>query len=591
MKHLIVLCLLFASNSYAQDVVIQQPDLYIENQQANKKILTQEAEDAINFLQDYTTSEEYEHIRFFSTYAIPEDKRNDAILTLSFVCHSLTGLGPTLGGYYPLAIQQDGKFVALQQVDGSDTLWWIDLRNYNWSQQSWENVAKQDGYFVEPAVDHKVMGALRLMAGNAILRADWFITNSTDIMRQDDIGQKNNIYRELLYSKVEQPKTVDEFRKIWGLDLAKAVELGNQYGSLVLTSNKVALDNRLLFGYRTELGWLYETYDVKDDTGDRDYLESFPKLGGRPPKTSDAGEIFASNHLHMQVYDLRDGAGNLVDFADPGVARHLTDVLGDARVKVAHSCMDCHAVGPLPAENIIKEYGDFLSLKVPTKEEQLNIDRAFLSDRFEDSVVNNQTAFAIAMMKVNGLSPQENMQKYLELVRWYNQPLTIEQAAVECGMSPEDYVEKFNFTEEVNLVKRIPGRIKLMIHANNSIPIPRNIWESPGRDGVPGMFQQSMIYLYGLTTIRNESTLIEDVDKVEIIEEELILDTDYEYVTTHNDVGVYTGNKLVTKIPNAGTEVTLKIERLVRNAANDEYVFIKYGEYEGLIRKEYIKVK
>lgn len=585
----LMLTLILCTNVIASDKVFEAEPAYYDND-SRQKILTKEAEDAILFLEDYVQSKDREFIRFFSTYAVPEELREKTVLTLSFVCHSLTGPGKTLGGYTPIALQQADSFIPLQKVDGSDTLWWIDLRDYNWTQQSWENVANQDGYFVEPAIDHDVMGALRLMAGNAILRADWFIVSATDIMRQDDAGIKNNIYKELLYSQVETPTNIEEFRQTWGLDIDKATTLGNQFGALVITSNKVALDNRMLFGYRTDLGWLYESYDVKDDTGKRDYLENFPTYNGGPPPISDAGEVFASNHLHMQVYDLRDGEGNLVNFADPGVARHLSDVLGDARVKVANSCMDCHAIGPLPAENIAREYDSFLSIKVPEKKNSLNINRAFLDNRFEDSVLEFQSLFALAMLKVNGLSPVDNIKNYLEVVKWYNTPLTVEQAAIECGLTPEEYVEAFNKTSEVNLIARVPGRIKLMLHPTKPIAIPRNAWENPGRDGIPGLFQQSIIAVYGLTTIEKEETIIEDVDEIEVVKP-IVLSKDNEYVTTRANVGVYQGNEKVGVIKKMGESVELLSEKFVTNPTGTNYIFIKYGAFRGLIQEDHLKIK
>src|SRR5690606_8914389 len=100
-----------------------------------------EVEDAILFLERVP---EYDrtYIRFFTTYAIPPEQRNDAVLILSFVLHSLIGTSSdaegNAGSYYPLAVAEgeDGAIRAYNRVyikddDGniirtSDTLWWID---------------------------------------------------------------------------------------------------------------------------------------------------------------------------------------------------------------------------------------------------------------------------------------------------------------------------------------------------------------------------------------------------------------------------------------------------------------------------------
>ena len=111
------------------------------------------------------------------------------------------------------------------------------------------------------------------------------------------------------------------------------------------------------------------------------------------------------------------------------------------------------------------------------------------------------------MAKVNGLTPEENAATYLKIVAWYSKPVDIYQAAKECGIEPEKFVNSFNFTNEIFAgVDKIPGRIKLMLHPDRPIPVQRNIWESPGRDGIPGMFQQAMIlfiWSYGYSRRRN----------------------------------------------------------------------------------------
>ena len=67
-----------------------------------------EVEDAILFLSKLP-KEDAQYIRFFSTYAIPTDRRDNAVLTLSFILHSLVGLdrnnpdSGNAGAYYPLA--------------------------------------------------------------------------------------------------------------------------------------------------------------------------------------------------------------------------------------------------------------------------------------------------------------------------------------------------------------------------------------------------------------------------------------------------------------------------------------------------------
>lgn len=464
-----------------------------------------EVEDAILFLSKLPP-DDAQFVRFFSTYGVPPREREDLVLSLSFVLHSLVGINwndpddGNAGAYYPLATRENGQFKSYRRVPNTSTLWWIDLREFNWTAKAWEAVAQGDGYFAEPVVNHERSGALRLLAGNAVLRADWFITHVMSTTHQQDIEIEDDYYRTLLYALGERPKNTDDFRKFWGLDLKQARLLGNEFGTLVTKSQAVAQRNRMLFAYRTDLGHHFETYDVNNQQGKRDYVESLflNKKPGQPPEVSDAGEMFANNGLKLLVYDLRDAQGNLVNFGDPTVVRHMNDVIGDARVRVAHSCLDCHASGPIPSENTLREFIESRAkLKAYDKRDAIRLKRNLLSDGFKEAVEENQRLFALGVKKSNGLTPSENGTIYLRSVTSYHAPVTLERAAYECGVTTEEFRKAI-----LESKYRFGARLKLLVRTGE--PVPRDVWETPGRDGIPGAFQQAMIMLNGLTVIEDE---------------------------------------------------------------------------------------
>jgi len=468
-----------------------------------------EVEDAIIFLQKIPEYDR-EFVRFFTTYDIPEELRDKAALTLSFIVHSLTGTSlqeEAVGFYYPIAKQDSKtqKFIPINRV--TDTLWYIDLRHYNWTPQSWELVSQEDGIFSEPIIDHRSNGLLRLLAGNAVLKMSWFIRQSTDVTLQTDRGSKTIIYDTLLYAKNKIPKNGTQFEEAWGLKIQEARGRGNEYGTLVTKSKAVARHNRFLFAYRTDYGFLHTTYDVKFQEGNRDYVETFPKLGGLPPTVFDAKERFATNQNLMQVYALTDQNDNIVPAGDTAAVRHINDILGDVRVRSAHSCLDCHSAGPIPSENTIKEFIKRNSdLYVKDFKQKARIDRVYLNERFEESIKDSQDLFARGLLRINGLTPEENGKNYLELIAWYEEPVDLKQAAKECGISEKDFKFKLGIGKELGQPGQIAGRLALLLDGE---PIPRTLWDGKGKDGIPGMFQQAYTTIYGLTKIiETESVLI-----------------------------------------------------------------------------------
>jgi len=256
-------------------------------------------------------------------------------------------------------------------------------------------------------------------------------------------------------------------------------------------------------------------------------------MRGLPPTIFDAGEAFASNQHLLQVYTLYNGNGSIIDFGDPSVVRHITDIVGDVRVRVPHSCFDCHSGGPLPSENTIKEYIKLNALlKVPEKSDKLRIERNYLNDKFEESVQDNQILYARGLLKVNGLKPDENAKNYLEIINWYNQPLDIDQASFECG-----FADSTIFTQKLLENKdNIPGRLAILLASKESIP--REIWESRGVDGIPGTFQQCMTLLYGLTKITYENRVSIKTNGTKIYSGSNVLKT-----CAQNDTFVVLGEK------------------------------------------------
>jgi hypothetical protein len=458
-----------------------------------------EVQDALRFLAQVNPINR-PFIRFFSTYAMPPELRDDAALILSFACHSLIGPGAegrVVGAYYPIARmegngdEENKKIVIYQAVPDSDTLIWVDIRDYGWTPESWEKISEFDGYFAEPVVQYDVGLNIRAVAGNAVVRADWFIVHALNTMMQEDVD-KPSIYYELLFSGLEKPKTIEEWRRLWRFDNKEAALVGNEVATLVTKSNAVARHNRILFAHRTAIGYWCETYDVKNTRGFRDYVGTYlqnQNVGG-PPDVTDGGEVFNTNSVGMQVYALRDGNNDLVQ-SGPGVlVRHLTDIYGDARVRVADSCIDCHAEGPLVAENTIEEFlQNGAQILVDDHSKFIRLKRNFLDGRFNEQIIEYQKYFAASLLKVNGLTPAENIKAYKMITTWYTSPLDERQVLVECG------------TEKENLLRAIAqkpygARLKLLLTTGERIP--REVWESPSTDGIPGAFQEAMMAIYGI---------------------------------------------------------------------------------------------
>lgn len=560
------LCLC-VSNVFGQERVVNVPE-GLNNSHIPMKSLDSELADVNRFIARLP-EHQASRLRFFTTYAVPRRLRNDAVLTLSFWIHSLVGLSTESlengGGYYPLAMMVDGEFKPIRNVPGSDTLWWVNLDELNWTEQAWETVSDADGYVRQPVVDHRHYNYLRLIAGNALLRADWFIAHTSNTARQDDID-KEPLYYELLYAKSGIPKDVADFQRIWGGDPEQARKFASEFGSLITNSKAVAYNNRIITGYRTTLGYYYQTYDVKNQEGHRDYFENIPL--GKPPKVVDAGEAITVNQLGLQVYFLLDDKGNRIEFGQDPIVRDTTTWHDtDTRVITGRSCVICHVDGINPVENTLAEMmktRQQLNIKDP--QDYLATKRFYLSGKLEQQIKDDQILYARAVARTNGLTTAENAAAFKRIIDWYDKDLTVSQAAHECGVTAEYFKAKVGVS--------VSGRLGAII--TRLRPMPRKSWESVGADGVPGHFAQAMLILKGTT-----------LQEIQQLQQQAVENLVEVYVVT-KDTHIYSGRKKL-QLLRAGT--VLENVDLDHESNSDNWVHIIHNGVDGFVPTNHVEIQ
>lgn len=433
---------------------------------------------ALDFL-SHVNEEDRSFILFLTTFTVPtsikvriQDQANPSELknislreamepVINFTVHSLSG-----------------GTIFKRIVRISDTLYCLDIRDYDWTQEALEKVSLADPYFKEPYIDHDLITTLRLEAGNNILRADWFVAHTLDTAKQFDAGREP-LYYELLYAKTGVPKTLKEFQDKWGIDVNKSIKNKTAKGTIVDTGKSiVALHNRQLFRIRTDSGYYWETQDVKNAEGDRDFIENlvpFLRKDG-----FDAGEIITNNKLGLQVYLLTDAKGNRIEFADNAIARDSNKGM-DARVVTARSCIMCHAQGINNAGNALKDLLESgVQLHYNQKEDLLDTASFFLDD-LNESIKEDQAIFTRAVKKATGYPPADIVLMYQKLVDWYESPITFDQSQLELGATAEDIILKVSPTTRGHTGHLIKGGT-----------ISRQTWEEPNR----GAFIEAMLLIY-----------------------------------------------------------------------------------------------
>lgn len=459
-----------------------------------------ELKDVLNFLVS-NISPDKQFFRFFSTAFITEDDtvdldegnlslRDATEHALNFWIHSLSS----------------GAIVErVKRVPNSKSLFYIDLRTYGWTPEAWEKVANLDPYFRRPWVEKETQDAIRIIAGNALVRADWFIIYTSDTTRQLDNGIKEPLYYELLYAQKGIPKNLNDFRKAWGVDIDKIKGLQILTGTVLDDGQSgVARHNRQLIRSRIETGYYHETNDVNNQEKDNDYLENI-QVDFRAK--FNAGEVICTNYVKMQVYMLFDAQGNRVDIADNAIAVDRSDT-DDKRVRTAKSCVICHATGLNEPSNAFSDYLDKGNIFTTYEyQKYLDVKRFYLSD-YILTIKDDQELFSRAMFSVNGLSPRENALIFRKLYDWYLYlPLDLKQACIECGVTEKEFKDK--------VYGAVSGRLGVLLGGGT---VPRDIWDSINT----GTFAVAMLHLYNLEPIpilvEPLKQMVECIDNISVFE-------------------------------------------------------------------------
>lgn len=350
----------------------------------------------------------------------------------------------------------------------AEGLYRIDLRELEWDWRDWHTVLKRYPYYDARGQGSGVRG--REIKLPLVVRGDWLVVELTDNFASD-AG-----YR-LLYGSRSIPETRDEFLRFW--DVSAEPEF--RFGWIEGRSGVAIAGTRWLESRPTgNRGYAWGSRDSAEIDRQSDPLES-PDGGFAHqaeewivgiPKWSLSGQRGA-----LQAYLLSNGQGKRQDRAPADIVEDHSRFRGLPEIRNSGSCMNCHtrAGGIIaPKTNELRELiaaGVDLYAK---KDKQEEIERFHLSD-LQTEIDRNNEDFAAAVEAVNGLTPEESAAAFKASVRFYDQPLDLEQAARELYTTPEELRLALAYASAhyEDLGARLAG-----LTAERTIP--REAWEESG---------------------------------------------------------------------------------------------------------------
>jgi hypothetical protein len=293
----------------------------------------------------------------------------------------------------------------------------------------------------------------------------WFASNLTDSVETADAQY------QLLYGGTP-PANEKDFKKFWKVNDDNALNFARLEGQSGVAVQK----GRVLENQPTaNRGYHWQTYDSRVVAGKTDALEN---LTARPPK-HDATELIAAIPKHvagkagtLQAYFLANDKGQRQEKAPSDIVVDTTGTRG-VEIRNTLSCIACHTDGIRKPS--VDQYREFITsgarVYTPDKDTAREIDR-YLDSPIAGEIDRNNADYTAGVSMCNGLTPADNARAFSDIVRLFDAPLSLDQAARELYMAADQWRLALG---DYSRTQKLSARLAALAQGQ---PITRQQWEN-----------------------------------------------------------------------------------------------------------------
>ncbi len=371
--------------------------------------------------------------RYITLANIPNNESDHWDNTLRFtVCSHSTA--KVIESHVPVLVSKDHR------------LYRIDLTKLGWTE--WDSIIKRYPY-------SDVRTPL-------IVRGDWLCDEIWDYS-ESDAGPR------LLYGN-KPPRTKAEFVEFWKLKSAEP------YG-LVEGKSRVAVNKtRWIQHFDRFGGSAWGTRDFLDIRQINDPLEQLTGnfLHDGEEIIVQFRKVSSKDHTRgtLQAYGLFDAKFATITDASTKLVEDYQRYKNRSSIRNAGSCVGCHETGINGySENaLVKALADGVQLDA-IKDTYDEISEFHLTDT-QVQIERDRADYAIAIMAINGCSPEANAESFRWSWRWYIQDVDLKQAAKEQSCKPEELRNAIAWAS----AKKLEIGVRLSLLAQDQT-IYRSSWE------------------------------------------------------------------------------------------------------------------
>ena len=319
------------------------------------------------------------------------------------------------------------EIVKLQPIDAEHTVFYIDLRHYEWDvrNEAWTQIEKVYPYqmtFDAPTqTDFKEKLTLLQQETNSevpFVNVDWFIATAS----------LPPLYNNIL----ALPETAEELED--SLDVSVTQNLQNAPGIRVwragFNDSGVSRHNRIVERHTSSHGAYWKSYDFAGSAESQNIFTHPLDF------THDGGEIIFNLPNGLQAYFLVDGVGNRLDVAPTDIVSN--PAASDPAVYNGLSCIGCHTEGMKTFDDEVRAVVEQADNPPYNKERalELYVQKTVMDELVEEDTQRYRDALEAAGGVFGGVEPVQRLHEV------FQSPLSAVHAAATVGLDTNTFLER-----------------------------------------------------------------------------------------------------------------------------------------------------
>ena len=314
-----------------------------------------------------------------------------------------------------------------QPIDSEETIFYIDLRDYEWEigTNRWTLIEAEYPYEIafnaptQTNLRKKLMNLREEMDCEVpFIHVDWFLATAS----------LPPLYHHIL----DLPETDRELETRLEVNVAENIRnaAGKRVWRAGFKDSRVSNHNRVVERHESRYGAYWKSYDFAGSVGTRNILTHPLSF------THDGGEIIFNLPNKLQAYLLVDAGGNRLDAAPIEIVRNLA--ASDPTVRNGLSCIGCHTEGMKALKDEVRGVAEKNANPPFNKERAL---RLYVEKATMDALIAEDTAHYRQALEATGgvFGGIEPVQRLYEA---FQRPLDAAHAGAAVGLETEVFLQR-----------------------------------------------------------------------------------------------------------------------------------------------------